>query len=202
MARTHERRKRRDSRSHASRIVCVVEGHGEVAAVPRLCTKVLHHIQAWQWIVDAQPIRHPRSLLVDTASGCGAGLAKVVTLAFRRPADAVLVFCDADDDCAAKWGPRAAALVQQHGRGAAVMATREYESWLLFARLRTHAHQGRPIEEIRDAKGALARLVPGYKPTVHQTRLTSDVDVPLLCELSRSFRKLVTTMETIVGAST
>lgn len=180
------------------RLVCVIEGHGEVAAVPRLCTKILHHLEAWRWIVDPEPIRSPRTQLVDKSSDCGQGLSRMVQLAFRRPADAVIVLCDADDGCAATWGPRASTLIRTHGHGAAVMASREYETWLLLARTGTRMFNGRTIENIRDAKGTLARVVPDYKPTVHQARLSSEIDVAALCALSPSFHKLVRSVQSIV----
>jgi len=54
-------------------------------------------------------------------------------LVFAR-ADAVLVLCDADNDCAVAWNASATALVRSHMHWppiAAVMPVREYEGWLL-----------------------------------------------------------------------
>jgi hypothetical protein len=82
-----------------------------------------------------------------------------VELAVRRPANAVLVLCDSDDDCPAVWGPEAKKLVSKRTIGGAVMAVREFEVWLLTSHLKTGTWEGRRLEEGRDAKGKLSRLV-------------------------------------------
>jgi len=61
------------------------------------------------------------------------GLRKLILLARQtRKADAVLVLCVADNDCPATWGPDAERVVSSLSRGGAVMALREYETWLLL----------------------------------------------------------------------
>lgn len=198
-------RRRRGTRSTSGkrRLVCVVEGHGDVAAVPRLCSRIRDHLEAWLWFVDPQPVRQPRSQLVSDRIGSQrdrppiAGLQRAVALAYSRPADAVLVLCDADDDCPAKWALDISHMTDEMGSSGAVMAVREYETWLLLSRLRSDRFEGRRVEEIRDAKGTLSKLVPNYKPTVHQALLTSELDIARTCELSASFRKLVGTLDRI-----
>jgi hypothetical protein len=78
-------------------------------------------------------------------------------------------------------------------RGVAVMAVREFETWLLLS-LPAHALRAAGVknpESKRDAKGALARIVDGYKPTTHQLELTRRIDIAALRERSRSFDKFV-----------
>ena len=188
------------------RLVCVVEGHGEVEAVPALCAKIKDYLVAWTWIVDPQPIRQPRSSLVDEVGTSPLrlaqreGLERVLGLAAKRPADGVLVLCDADDDCAATWGPSAQAIVSSRVRGATVMVVREYEAWLLASAYGRASLGGRPIDQIRDAKKRMTTVKAGYKPTVHQLELTQTIDVAKLRELSASFDKLVRSLAKIFDA--
>lgn len=181
------------------RLVCVVEGKGEVEALPNLCSRVRDYLGAWDWFVDPNPIRQPRGWLVDEAQPsprrpCHAERAgRAVQLALARPADGILLTCDADDDCPAVWGPSAKAVVTRRTRGDAVMVVREYETWLLHAfddRQLGEAGISEP-ERIRGAKEKLKRLVPGYKPTTHQLEVTHKIDIAKLRRVSDSFDKLV-----------
>ncbi len=187
-------------------LVCVVEGHGEVEAFPNLCTKILHFLEVFDWVVDQSPIKHSRANLVDARMPSPSrpprkeGISRVVELASRRPADAVLVICDSDDDCPAAWGPATVELISQRLAGGAVMIVREFEAWLLLNQIGATEYDGRSIETIRDAKRILKKLVTGYKPTTHQLELTRKIDIPKLRELSDSFDKLVRTIAQVTGA--
>ncbi len=184
---------RRDPR--IKRLCCIVEGEGEVAALPALCRKVLDHLEAWTWHVARDPIRQPRSSLVSEGKPNEGGLVRAVELARKRPADAVLVLCDSDDDCPAAWALRPSASF----RSVCVMAVREYEAWLLASRLNSRLVGKRPIETIRDAKKRFAVHWPGYKPSVDQLAATRDVDVGRLRKLAPSFDKLVRSLERLVA---
>jgi hypothetical protein len=185
------------------RLVCIVEGKGEVEAVPNLCARILKEIGAGRWFVDQQPVRQPRSRLVDERTPPPNRLPRVeyltaaVEMAACRSADAVLVLCDSDDDCAAVWGPAAAQVVRGRIAGAAVMVTREYESWLLASLARGPTIDGRTIECIRDPKKYLVRSIPGYKPTVHQLRATRSINIAAVRAASASFDKLVRSLAEI-----
>jgi hypothetical protein len=193
----------------ARRLVCVVEGKGEVEALPNLCSRVRDYLKAWDWFVDPQPVRQPRGALVDERMpspdrACRAeGAERAVRLALARPADAVLLTCDSDDDCPAVWGPSAKGVVTQVARGEAVMVVREYEGWLLhafgdaeLARIGVTAP-----ERLRGAKEKLRKLVPGYKPTTHQLEITRKVDLRRLRRASDSFDKLVRSLAAIFGVA-
>ncbi|WP_414641018.1 hypothetical protein [Archangium sp.] len=126
---------------------------------------------------------------------------RAMEIARSRRADAVLMLCDEDDDCAAAWGPDATRVMGQKVPSLAVMAVREYETWLLLAR--DHISLGaagihRP-ETLRDAKKALAILVPGYLPTTHQLSETRGIDVAFLRSRSKSFDKLVRSIAALCG---
>lgn len=163
-----------------NRLVCIVEGEGEVAAIPNLCVRIMAHLGVHGWVVDPDPIRRKRSALVDARQPkpkrpCREDeVLKAMTLALRRPrpANAVLLLCDEDEDCAAIWGPDATRVMNKLGAGAAVIVVPEYEAWLLLshsdAELQAarvsllgdtpHQHRvlARPFEVLRQA-GAMHR---------------------------------------------
>jgi hypothetical protein len=175
-----------------------VEGQGEVQAMPNLCARIANYLGAWAWFVDPEPVRQPRSKIVDESvasphrPAATAGLKNAIALARARPADAVLVLCDSDDDCAATWGPSAAAILADSG--GAVMAVREYEAWLLYGYITDRKIN---IDAIRDAKGRMRDVLPGYKPTTHQLEATRALNLDLVRARSDSFDKLVRSLAKI-----
>jgi hypothetical protein len=185
------------------RLVCVVEGHGDVAAVPVLCHRVLRKLLAvTDWYVDENPIRLPRSQLVDEKQPSpkrppsGQGIERALQLAARRGPRGILVVCDADDDCPAAWGPKVPAQPAESAaiKVAAVMASREFESWLLWGfskadRLRVRA--ANPDRSPRDARSALRRLVGGYSPGSDQADRAAGLDLARAWAGSDSFDKFV-----------
>ncbi|HSK04830.1 MAG TPA: DUF4276 family protein [Kofleriaceae bacterium] len=193
----------------ARRLVCVVEGDGEVQALPNLCSRIRDYLQAWDWFVDPQPVKQPRSRLVDErvpspTRPCRAdGTERAVRLALARPADAVLLTCDSDDDCPAAWGPSAKAVVTKVAAGDAVMVVREYEAWLLhaFSAAELTKVGVKNPDRIRGAKEKLKRLVPKYKPTTHQLEITRKIDLERLRRASDSFDKLVRSLAAIFGVT-
>ena len=108
---------------------------------------------------------------------------------------------DADDDCPATFGPAATEIIRRHTAGAAVMAVREFETWLLmtFSEPELRAKRIIDAEAKRDAKTALRQLVPDYAPTTHQAKLVQRVDVARLRRRSASFAKLVREIEAITS---
>jgi hypothetical protein len=178
--------------------VCAVEGDGEVLAVPNLCARILTELGAADWRVDTNPIRRPRSRLVDARSAgprrtCRAEeIERIVEIALARRAEALIVICDQDDDCPKAWGPDTASVIRRRLPGDAVMAVREYESWLLWnqpAEARSCAGISSP-DSVRNAKGALARIVPRYRPTTHQLPETQKLNIKNVRQCSKSFDKL------------
>lgn len=189
------------------RLVCVVEGKGDVEAIPTLCSRVLHWLGASSWVVDKQAIRQPRTKLVDgavkgPAKPCKAAeMTRILALATAREPDAVLVLCDADDECPGAWATSVPPTTHHGSPVAAVMAVREYEAWLLWNLTgETLAHIGiKDPERIRDAKGAMARADTTYQPTIHQLPRTRALDIARVASGSRSFRKLVRELARLAG---
>jgi Domain of unknown function (DUF4276) len=205
MAKKKRRAAAAGGRNKPRRLVCVVEGHGEVQAIPCLCSKLRDYFEAWSWVVDKEPIRHPRSQLVDerlpspNRPARNDGIERALKLAMSRPADAVVVLCDADDDCPAVWGTSAGQLISARCPGGAVMVVREFEAWLLCSQIASKTLGRTPIDQIRDARGRLKGFIPEYKPTVHQLTLTRQLDIPTVWGLSDSFDKFARTLATVFG---
>lgn len=187
------------------RLVCIVEGKGDVEAVPTLCSRIFHFLGELSWCVDKQAIRCPRGKLVDMsatsrAKPCKpADVTRVLALAAARVPDAILVLCDADDECPGTW---AASLAALHCKVpvTAVMAVREYEAWLLWALEPSLLIEAKiDPERVRDAKGALARIDPNYQPSIHQLPRTRALDIKHVTTRSRSFNKLVRELARLSG---
>ena len=177
----------------------IVEGHGEVAAVPVLLRRLIHEAQSWE-IDVGRPIRKPRS---DFATE--NGVVRAVTLARREPScGGILLLFDSDNDCPAEMGPR----VQDWAKSASgpipcvvCMAHREYEAWFLATAdtLREHKEMNANAgphpspESPRGAKGQLERrmAVDDYKESKHQAAFSAKMSLAAAYQRSRSFRKLV-----------
>lgn len=189
------------------RLVCIVEGKGDVQAIPNLCSRLLVHLSAHQWFVDKEPVRRPRSQLVDERVKSPRrpcleeGVHKALEMAAARRPDAILVTCDADDDCPKVWAESVASLSGLSRPTAAVMAVREFEAWLLWSRTDADLKKVKVTDpdRVRDAKGTLEGLVTGYKPTTHQLELTRQIDLQRLRHRSKSFDKLVRTLGSLCG---
>lgn len=182
------------------RLYTIVEGQGEVAAVPVLLRRLLHDHAHCFGVQPAAPIRRKASEFRREQSVHAA-----VALAVSQPDCAgVLVLFDGEDDCPAEQGAQVRAWARAAARGVpceVVVAYREYETWFLAAleslrgqcRIAHDAEAPLDPESWRDAKGALEEHMPrgaSYAPTVHQGRLSATFDMALAYRRNRSFRKL------------
>lgn len=190
------------------KIRCVVEGHGDVAALPILLRRIATELLGISHVDVRPPIRQPRQRLVKAGE-----LEKAIELAARQagPQGLVLILLDADDDCPARLGPdlldRARA---QCGAIASVvvLANREYEAWFLAAALSLRGQRGLPSdlapppspEAIRNAKGWLADRMGGYQETIDQPALTAvfSLDEAMAAP---SFAKLVRDLRALIPAA-
>jgi hypothetical protein len=178
----------------------IVEGHGEISAVPELLRRLQAEGRASGFKIN-RPIRRKRHELVERDA-----LQRSIRLALLQPdVGAVLVIFDADNDCPKELAPRLDAWAKEIGSPlpvAIVMAMREFEAWFLAAlgslkgkaRVLTTADPPTDPEGIRGAKEALEdRMAPGagYSPSTDQVALTAQMDLALAHRRSRSFRHLV-----------
>jgi len=178
----------------------IVEGHGEVDAVPALLRRLVAEA-ANPDIRTLKSIRSHRGDLVNQDS-----LDRVIQVARNRNPDSILILLDGDDDpcpgvLAAQlnlWAKASASPIPCE----VVIAQREYEAWFLASMESLRGKRGisdqaqsHPTPEVpRDAKGKLSsQMVPGrfYVETSDQTALTSVFEMQAAFRLCRSFRKMV-----------
>lgn len=182
------------------RIATIVEGHGEVEAVPVLLRRLAKRLSP-DFVVDApRPIRIGRQKILKPGE-----LERAIGLAARLAGTdgCILILLDADDDCPAERGPE----LLRRARGErtdcdirVVLAKAEYEAWFLaacdsIAGRRGIAESAVPPpepESIRDAKGWLSTHMPGdqsYSPRLDQPALTAVFDLDS-AQMAPSFDKL------------
>jgi hypothetical protein len=180
---------------------CMVEGDGEVSAVPILLRRLAAQIDPAFTVEVPRPMRVRRGSVVSGTEELHRAFAKIVP-ALQRPAG-ILILLDADDDCPAQLGPellRRATTVRGDVPTAVVLAKHEFEAWFLAAAesLGGHRHLAADLspppdpEGIRDAKGWLRDRMPRgrtYAPTTDQPALTARFDTDLACQRSPSFDK-------------
>lgn len=165
----------------------VVEGHGDVLALPVLLRRLVEEARTWS-VGVGRPIRRPRNKLVRES-----GVEQAVRLAIeQRDCGGVLVLLDGNSDCPAALGPTvqawaaaAAGVIPCH----VVLAQREYEAWFLaaieslrgFRGVRTDAEPHADPETPRGAKAQLeARMQPGavYLETADQPAFSAKISLP------------------------
>lgn len=170
------------------KIGCIVEGHGEIAAVPILIRRIASNLNPELAIIIERPIRAPKNKVVKTGE-----LERVVELAARniRGQGAIFIILDSDDNCPAELGPTLLNRAAQT-RGdlpiAVVLANHEFEAWFLAAAeslrgqrgLRNNIHSPNEPEAIRGAKEWLSHRMKGnrtYRETTDQPALTALFDL-------------------------
>lgn len=182
-------------------IASIVEGHGEVDALPVLLRRLNEWRPGPHYAQVLPPIRVHRDRFLNREEE----LRKQLLLAAAKCGEQgwILVVLDADDDCpvslAAKVRQRAKRYVP-HRRLSVVLAKREYEAWLVAAarsldgRRGFRCPEGTPAdaEAPRDAKGWLRQNMEGgvYSEVLDQPAFTAHFDLQQAFENSRSFRKL------------
>jgi hypothetical protein len=189
-----------------STLLAIVEGFGEVEAVPVLIRRWFES-RALPAPTIRRPIRVPKQKLLTEGE-----LERTIEQAARRAGahGVILVLVDADADCAAKLGPallERARLARPDREIAVVVPVCEFEAWFVASAESLGGCRGLPDgleappdpEAVRDAKSWLSDRMTGgrsYAPTRDQAALVSAIDLTL-AQRSRSFRKLVRELERI-----
>ncbi len=152
-------------------IAPIVEGHGEVQAIPFLLQRMLSDLRA-----DAL-LRVNPALRVKAGSFLNdqTYFAKYIELAARKAkahdGGSVLILLDSEDHCPAELGPelrRRAVAVRNDVPIVLALAYREYETWFLAAARSLRGECGLPAdldapaapESFRGAKGWLSARMP------------------------------------------
>lgn len=185
-------------------IVTIVEGDGEVKALPILLRRVAEARGIYDLDVPA-PIRVRRDQFIRRDEEFN----RKIQLAAAKAKDAkVIILLDADDDCPVELATDIAERAQLVAPGlklSVVVARREYEAWLLAGAdslagkrgLREDMEAPAEPDSIRNAKGWLSeRIRTGrYHEVSDQPALTAVIDLEQVAARSRSFRKFVKEVE-------
>ena len=193
-------------------VCCIVEGAGEVAALPVLLRRI------HDWLTPALPfprILAPIKVARDRFLNRPDEFSRHALLAAAKCGDDgwILLLLDADDDCPARLGAdlvaRLGAAVP-HRRSGVVLANREFEAWFIAAAASLAGCRGfqlgpqpvPPAETPRDAKGWVNERMPrrAYGPTTDQPALAAKIDLRMAHANSRSFRKLTSEWLRHMGA--
>ncbi|WP_283137453.1 DUF4276 family protein [Rhizohabitans arisaemae] len=194
---------------NSATIVTIVEGHGEVAALPTLLRRLVPLIVPGAYANIPQPYRVPRNSLIKRT-----GVETAVTVAMRgKPSGSgLMVLIDADDDCPVQL---AISLKERIGAcrsdvaASVVIAKREFEAWFLAAAPSLAGVYGfadnvavpTDPEGIRGAKERLSRHFPpglAIDPMAHQAGFTKVFDVQLARANSPSFDKFWRDLEFLI----
>ena len=182
-----------------TRIVSIVEGHGDEEAVPILLRRIAASSLAGAIDVRS-PIRVDRKKIVKEAE-----LERAVELAARKAGanGRILILLDAEDDCPGQLAPdllRRACAARGDRAIRVVLAKIEYEAWFLAAVDSIAGQLGIEVavpppepESVRGAKEWLTRRMPAgqsYRPTRHQAALTRTFDMDAARRAAPSFDKL------------
>lgn len=192
------------------RLACIVEGHGEVEAVPILIDRTIRERQPEATVELVRPAhRVPRGKMVVAE---GAELVRALRFQSARVGDGggILVILDADDDCPAELGPRLSAVAARAAAGVkvgVVVAKREYEAWLVASAESLRGYAGLPQdltsptdpEALANPKGWLSqRMSRRYSETTDQPKLTHRLDASKVGHLP-SFGKFLRELGRLTG---
>ena len=170
------------------KIGCIVEGQGEVAAVPVLIRRIAAERYPEMVIDIHRPIRVNRNQVILPDK-----LEQEVELAVQKISGqgAIFIILDSDDDCPAQLGPALlyrASQVRANLPIAVVLAKREFETWFLAAAESLRGKRGLKFdinppdnpEAIRGAKEWLERQMEtdkSYREKRDQPALAAQFDL-------------------------
>lgn len=180
-------------------LIPVVEGYGEVEAVPVLLRRLLRAARIFDLDIGV-PHRRSRSELAQEDR-----LRRIVEVARREPGcRGILVLLDADDDCPRMLRDKIEPWVIDAARGVpcgVVVPNREFEAWFLASLESLRGQRGiseaavsEPSPEApRNPKKALERWMAtrAYKERTDQMMLAERFDLAQAYRRSRSFRRLI-----------
>ncbi|WP_229770433.1 DUF4276 family protein [Schaalia hyovaginalis] len=177
------------------KITSVVEGHGEVDALPVLLRRLTSNFS----ILVRKPHRIKRT---EFTGRDGANAVRMQREAAGE-LGMVIVLLDLDDDDSDELRKRVIDNVGED-RVSVVLATKEFEAWFLAGveSLRSHsdvrddATYDGDCESVRNAKGRLEGLMKcSYKETLHQAKFAACLDLELARKNSPSFESFCSSVE-------
>ncbi|MDE2881741.1 MAG: DUF4276 family protein [Acidobacteriota bacterium] len=185
-----------------ARIAVIVEGHGEVQAVPVLLRRIARTLAPGIALTIARPIRVRRDRFVQEAE-----LERYLNLVVSHagPDARILILLDANGDCPAERGPELLARARKarpDKRIQVVLAKCEYEAWFLASSKTVVIGAPEPPadpEAIRGAKEWIRRH-QRYQPTVDQEPMTARFDMAEARRNAPSFDKMWRAVEALLDA--
>lgn len=187
----------------------IVEGHGEVSAVPVLLSRLCDEAKAFS-VEIGRPIRRNLSDLMKKD-----GVQKAVMLALKQEnCSAILIIFDSEDFCPKELAPEILSWAREAVYGTPceiVLAYREYETWFLASIESLRGKYGIPRDAVplpnpesrRGAKEAIEEYMPrgySYDETVDQPKFSAVFDMKLAYSRSRSFRKFVKSFGILISS--
>ena len=193
-------------------IVPVVEGAGDVAALPELLGRILRERFNRPDVIVAQG----KSGVVNAngRQNLESKLENFLQHAQNKPqCDAILVLLDADDDCPVALAQGLLERCERMGLNRPVQivcAHRCYESWFLASLDTIKGQRGisdtavlpQAAEDVSNPKQWLTDQMPtgqAYKETIHQASLSRSIDIGEAHKISRSFRRLCHALEQLLA---
>jgi hypothetical protein len=180
------------------KIICVVEGHGEVKALPVLIRRLILCDSIDAYVHIPEPIRTSRDKFLNNQEEHK----KVLGLAAAKAQGApILILLDADDDCPVNLAKDVLKIVQttiSHTNVGVVIADREFESWFLasvptlsgYRTLQSNLTVPVYSETIRNCKGWLSeRMRNRYSEVLDQAAFADRLCPSMAATNSRSFEK-------------
>ncbi len=197
------------------KIGCIVEGHGDVVAVPLLIRRIAAELHPDLVIETPRPIRVHRNQVVQADK-----LERRVELATQRidGQGAIFIVLDADDACPAQLGPELINRVSQTRSDlpiAVVLAKYEFEAWFLASAESLRGQRGlkdniqppNEPETIRGAKEWLTHRMEGsrtYSETHDQPALAALFDMEQARQadsFDKCYRDIVSLLEKLQEAN-
>lgn len=183
--------------SHDPHIGLVVEGLGEVFALPVLLRKWLHEQNQWRDVLGKPVPSHGR----DKALARGGIEGYVATAAGRPGCRGVLVLLDAEADPACQRGPELLARAEAvtHKKVVVCLAEPKFEAWIV-ASAETMQLPQLLFHNDRDATSLIREAlgVKYVKPT-WEPRLASRVDFARAMSRAPSLTRMLTKFDQLVA---
>ena len=192
-------------------ISSIVEGHGEVKALPIILRRLLLFLAPQKtWLVP-EPIRIPKGSFLNRPDERRRALDLAAIKGSAAKSSFILILLDSDGECPAAAAPALLAQcknARSDQQMALTFAHHEFEAWFIAAATSLRSKRGLPIdlarpdnpEAIQDAKGWLKQRRTGrvYSPTIDQPAFASLFDMDDARRHAPSFDKFCRDLESLV----
>ena len=192
-------------------IPSIVEGHGEVKALPVILRRLLPFLAPQKTWQVPEPIRIPKGSFLNRPDERRRALDLAAIKGSAAKSSFILILLDSDGACPAVGAPALLAQcrnVRNDQQMALTFAHHEFEAWFIAAATSLRSVRGLPTdltrpdnpEAIQDAKGWLKQRRTGrvYSPTIDQPAFASLFDMDEARRHAPSFDKFCRDFESLV----